>query len=268
MRKGLRASPPPAVRAALGSGAPLKSRLATPFLSVVVPAFNEEPRIGSTLDAVVAYLREQPYTWEVLVVDDGSSDRTAAVVSERASEDERVRLETLPHRGKGWAVRHGMLAVTGQLRFMCDADLAMPMEQLGGFLDRMAEGYDLVIGSRQIAGAQRIGEPRIRHLMGRVFNWGVRLLAVRGFEDTQCGYKCIRGQAADELFGLQRTAGFGFDVEVLYLATKRGMRVMEMPIEWHHRDSSKVRRVADSFAMLRDTLMLRLRDAAGRYPGQ
>ena len=237
--------------------------MATPFLSVVIPAFNEEERIASTLGDVVGYMRAQPYTWEVLVVDDGSSDQTATVVSSWATSAERVRVETVPHGGKGWAVKRGMQSATGQYRFMCDADLAMPIEQLGVFLPYMEDGYDIVIGSRQIAGARRIGEPVARHIMGRVFNWAVRLLALSGFEDTQCGFKCFRGEVADELFSRQRTRGFGFDVEILYMAKKKGMRVVEIPIEWHHQDSSKVRPLVDSFSMLRDTAMLRLRDAGG-----
>ena len=239
--------------------------MATPFLSVVIPAFNEEERIASTLGDIVGYLRAQPYTWEVLVVDDGSSDQTATVVSSWATSEERVRVETVTHGGKGWAVKRGMQSATGQYRFMCDADLAMPIEQLGVFLQYMEDGYDIVIGSRQIAGARRIGEPVARHVMGRVFNWAVRLLALSGFEDTQCGFKCFRGEVADELFSRQRTRGFGFDVEILYMAKNKGMRIVEIPIEWYHQDSSKVRPLVDSFSMLRDTAMLRLRDAGGRY---
>ena len=236
--------------------------MATPFLSIVIPAFNESERIAYTLDKVVSYLSSQSYSWEVLVVDDGSSDDTAAVASEwaHASESEqRVHVETIPHGGKGWAVKRGMLAASGRYRFMCDADLAMPIEQLGAFLDRMEEGYDIVIGSRQMTGARRFDEPVGRHIMGRAFNWSVRLLAVSGFEDTQCGFKCFRGEVAEELFARQRTKGFGFDVEVLYLAAKNGLRVLEMPIDWYHQSSSKVRPFVDSFLMLRDTAFVRLR---------
>ncbi len=231
----------------------------TPFLSLVIPAFNEEQRIASTLDRVVRYLSGQSYSWEVLVVDDGSSDGTAALAAQRAEGEERVRVEMVPHGGKGWAVQHGMLAATGEYRFMCDADLAMPIEQLGSFLDRMSEGYDIVIGSRQKAGARRFGEPLMRHVMGRVFNWSVRLLAVGGFDDTQCGFKCFRGEAAEELFRLQRTKGFGFDVEILYMAVSRGFRVLEMPVYWYYHSASKVRPYRDSFLMLRDTVLLKLR---------
>ena len=253
----------------LSSADPSEGLQGKPFLSVVIPAFNEEHRIGAALDAVVGYLDKQAYTWEVLVVDDGSSDRTEAVASQWAqAHDRRVRVETVPHGGKGWAVKRGMLAAAGEYRFMCDADLSMPIEGLEAFLDRMAEGYDIVIGSRQKAGARRYGEPRGRHIMGRVFNWSVRLMTVGGFEDTQCGFKCFRGQVADELFGLQRTKGFAFDVEILHTAVKKGLRVMEMPIDWYHQRASKVRPYVDSFLMLRDTALVRLRGARVRYRSQ
>ena len=157
-------------------------------------------------------------------------------------------------------MKKGMLAASGQYRFMSDADLAMPIEQLDGFLERMEEGYDIVIGSRQKVGARRYGEPVGRHVMGRAFNWSIRLLVVGGFEDTQCGFKCFRGDVAKELFSLQRTKGFAFDVEILYMAMKKGLRVMEMPIDWYHQRASKVRPFVDSFQMLRDSLSLRLRN--------
>jgi dolichyl-phosphate beta-glucosyltransferase len=238
--------------------------LAIPFLSVVIPAYNEETRISATLSAVLDYLRAQEYTWEIVVVDDGSVDATSAFVNAVVDIDDRVRLERVPHGGKGWAVRHGMLAATGELRFMCDADLAMPIPQLSRFVEQMNEEYDVVIGSREGAGATRYDESASRHLRGRIFNLVVRLLAVRRFQDTQCGFKCFRSAAAEELFASQRTTGFGFDVELLYLASKRGLRVLEMPIEWHHQEESTVRFV-DAFLMLRDVIMVRLRGARGDY---
>jgi glycosyltransferase involved in cell wall biosynthesis len=234
--------------------------LERPYLSVVVPAYNEESRIAASLGELVGYLASQDYSWELLVIDDGSTDATAAVARQRAGElESTIRVETVPHAGKGWAVRHGMLASGGELRFMCDADLAMPVKQIGAFVERMADGYDIVAGSRQKEGARRFDEPFGRHVMGRAFNKAVRLMAVGGFEDTQCGFKCFKGEVADELFGLQRTRGFGFDVEVLYLATRKGLRVLEMPIDWRHQSSSKVRPILDSFLMLRDTALVRLR---------
>ena len=239
--------------------------MATPFLSVIIPAFNEESRIATTLDDLVGYLSAQSYTWEVLVVDDGSSDDTATTVRRLVQELEGVRVETIPHGGKGWAVRHGMMATTGKYRFMCDADLAMPIEGLASFVHQMERGFDVVIGSRQISGARRFNEPTLRHVMGRIFNWSVRLIAVGGFEDTQCGFKCFRGEVVAKLFELQRTRGFGFDVEILYLARKKMLRVQEIPIDWYHYRTSKVRPALDSLLMLRDALRVRWHGLLGGY---
>lgn len=235
------------------------------MLSVVIPAFNEERRIGATLDALAGYLQQQPFEWDVLVVDDGSTDATAEVVADKSGPDARVWAASVPHRGKGWAVRTGMLAAKGRFRLMFDADMAMPVTQIGSFLARMEEGWDIVIGSREAAGARRSGESAARHIRGRVFNRAVSLLAVSGYRDTQCGFKCFRGEAADRLFELQRTNGLAFDVEILYLARKMDLRVLEMPIDWRHDSSSKVRPLADALEMLRDAALVRLRDARGLY---
>ena len=239
--------------------------MAKPFLSVIVPAYNEERRIVPTLEKLVGYLTSCPFRWEVLVVDNGSDDETAAVVETWASEVQQVRLESLPTAGKGLAVRHGMLQATGEYRFMCDADMSMPVEHLDEFLQRMTEGYDIVIGSRQTEGARRFGEPYIRHLMGRVFNRVVRLVAVGGFEDTQCGFKMFRGEVADEIFPKQRATGFGFDVEVLFIAKLRGASILEMPIDWHHEPSSKISPVLDSVRMVMDAVLTRWRGVIGAY---
>ena len=236
-----------------------------PHLSVIIPAFNESERIVSTLNCVVAYLRAQIYTWEVLVVDDGSVDDTAALVSRAERELKGVRLLSREHFGKGWAVRSGMLNARGKYRFMCDADLAMPIEWLDQFLDKMDSGADIVIGSREIIGAKRYDEPHYRHVMGRIFNWVVRAVAVRGFQDTQCGFKCFRGDVAERLFSRQRAMRMGFDVEILYLAAKMNYTVIEMPVEWHHQSGSKVRPGVDSADMLKDTFLIRLRDMFGKY---
>ena len=235
------------------------------LLSVVIPAFNEEQRIGATMDALTEYLEEQPFEWEVLVVDDGSTDATAEVAASTAAPDRRIRVESMPHRGKGWAVRTGMLAAEGRFRLMFDADMAMPVTQIGGFLARMEEGWDIVIGSREASGARRSGESAARHIRGRVFNRVVSLLAVSGYRDTQCGFKCFEGDAADRIFKLQRTPGFAFDVELLYLARRLDMKVLEMPIDWHHDGSSTIRPLTDSLEMLRDAALVRLRDAHGLY---
>ena len=241
--------------------------MACPFLSVVIPAFNEESRIVDTLEQVLEYLRPQTYGWEVLVVDDGSTDATATLV-QRLVESQpggALRLLSLAHGGKGWAVKRGMLEASGQYRFMCDADLSMPIEQVARFLPPQLQEYDVAIGSREVPGARKIGEPRRRTLMGRGFSLLVRALALPGLVDTQCGFKCFRAEAAARLFGQQRLHGFAFDVEVLFLARKQGLRMIEVPIDWYYRTQSKVRPVRDSASMIRDILHIRWNYIRGRY---
>jgi glycosyltransferase involved in cell wall biosynthesis len=239
-----------------------------PFLSVVIPAYNEAGRIPSTLREVGEYLSAQAYTWEVLVVDDGSADETAAIVERHSNRNEGFKLVRVPHGGKGWAVKHGMLAARGRYRFMADADLAMPIDQLGLFLPNEDPGYDVAIGSREAPGANRVGEPSHRHLMGRIFNSLIRLFLLPGLTDTQCGFKCFRGNVADELFSLQRIAGWGFDMEVLFIAKRRGLRIVEVPIEWHYRSESKIRPLRDSLAMTWEILRVRCNALTGKYrPG-
>ena len=236
-----------------------------PFLSIVIPAYNEEGRIAQTLETVVRYVNAQGYTWEVVVADDGSRDGTAELVEAAAREDPRVRLVSLPHAGKGSAVRSGMLQARGRYRFLADADLSMPIEHLERFLPPQLDEYEIAIGSREAAGARRFHEPARRHLMGRIFNGMVRLLAVGGFSDTQCGFKCFEATAAESLFSRQRAEGFGFDVEVLFLGQKTGMRIKEVPIDWYYREGSKVSPVRDSLLMFRDLLSVRWNQLRGRY---
>ena len=238
-----------------------------PFLSIVIPAYNEEPRIVQSLEQVVAYLASQPYQWEVVVVDDGSTDATAHLVGGFIHQHQHpdVRLARVPHGGKGWAVNHGMLSTSGEYRFLCDADLSMPVEQLSRFLPPQSSQYDIAIGSREAPGARRIGEPWRRHAMGRAYNLLVRVLALHGLSDSQCGFKCFRGQVAQDLFPLQRIYGFAFDVEILFLACKRGLRVQEVPIDWYYRSRSKVRPFRDSAVMARDILRMRWHHLTGSY---
>lgn len=176
-----------------------------PFLSIVIPAYNEESRLPDTLATILDYLERQCYEWEIIVADDGSADATAAVAQDIADQSgANLRVLDLPHRGKGWAVRNGMLSARGQYRCLCDADLSMPIAHLTRLLpaDEFG-GADIAIGSREAAGSQRVGEPLKRHLRGRVFNAIVRLLAVPGIADTQCGFKVFSARAAQALFPLQ-----------------------------------------------------------------
>ena len=234
-------------------------------LSVIIPAFNEETRIISSLSKIVDYLGKQSFVWEIVIVDDGSSDSTPSVVKNYAKNHPAIHLKTIQHSGKGQAIKHGMLNATGKYRFTCDADLSMPIEHLKHFLLNMNKGYDIVIGSRQILGARRFNEPKLRHIMGRAFNLIVSVLAIAGFQDTQCGFKCFEGKIADELFPLIITKGFGFDVEILYLATKHRLNILEIPIDWHHHSASKVRVFTDSLSMVWEIILIRWRNLRGHY---
>jgi len=237
-----------------------------PFLAVVIPAYNEEARIEAGVRRVAEHLAGKRYSWEITVVDDGSEDCTADIVTALAAESPKVRLLRIPHGGKGAAVKHGMLESDAEWRFLCDADLSMPPEQI----DRFFQGgdgtplFDVSIGSREAPGARRFDEPRSRHLIGRVFNRLVRVFAVRGLDDTQCGFKLFRGDVAPALFSRQRLAGFAFDVEALYLARKSGFSIGEIAIDWYHHGGSKVDlgKGASAFA---DILKVRFNDLLGRY---
>ena len=235
------------------------------FLSVIIPAFDEESRITSTLEEVIGYLSAQPYSWEVVVADDGSTDGTGRLVSDLVTAHPNLRLINLPHRGKGWAVKNGMLEARGRFRLLCDADLSVPIDQVERLLPPQVEGIDVAIGSRETLGARRIGEPGRRHIMGRVYNALVRLLALPNMGDTQCGFKCFREAVVPELFQRQTMDGFAFDVEVLFLARKAGMTLQEVPVDWYYRERSKVRAIRDSISMTLDLFKIRWRYLRGRY---
>ena len=240
------------------------------YLSVVIPTFNESGRILPTLESVVSYLRLQSYSWEIVVVDDGSFDRTPSIVlnwvKDNIEESESCRVISVGHEGKGSAVKTGMLAAKGTYRLMCDADDAVSAEQIGKFIGVIESGnYDIVIGSRQIEGAERIHETRLRYSMGRLFNWFVRVAAVSGIQDTQCGYKCFKEAVALDLFQSQKIMGWGFDVEILFLASRKNMNILDMPVSWINVEKSKVQIHRASLEMVRDILLLRLRYLFGRY---
>jgi dolichyl-phosphate beta-glucosyltransferase len=236
-----------------------------PFLSIVVPAYNEEGRLPQTLPRIVDFVQAQEYAAEVIVVDDGSADGTCGVVEEIAAAAPFVRLIRNEHRGKGYAVKTGGMAAAGDFIFLCDADLSMPIEEVAHFLPPALEEYDVAIGSREVEGARRYDEPGLRHLMGRVFNTLVRVLAVRGFQDTQAGFKCFAREAAREMFPYQTMDGFGFDVEILFIAQKRGFRIVEVPINWYYMSNSRVSPVSDSVRMFREILQVRINGWRGLY---
>jgi dolichyl-phosphate beta-glucosyltransferase len=235
------------------------------FLSIIIPAHNEEQRLPPTLKAVDAFLDRQGYASEIIVVENGSHDLTAVVAEAFAADHPRVRLLREGGRGKGLAVRRGMLEALGQYRFICDADLSMPIEEIAKFLPPALNGVDVAIGSREAPGARRFNEPIYRHVQGRIFSNLVKLFALPGFEDTQCGFKCFGAAAAVDVFGVQIFDGMSFDVEVLYIARKRGYRIVEVPIDWYYRSESRVNPLLDPLRMLRDILTIRRNWRRGLY---
>jgi glycosyltransferase involved in cell wall biosynthesis len=237
----------------------------SPFLSIIIPAHNEERRLPPTLAKIDAFLAQQSYSAEVIVVENGSVDRTAAVVRDFASAHPYVSLMQEAQRGKGIAVRRGMLAARGEYRFICDADLSMPIEEVNKFLPPVLNGCAVAIGSREAPGARRYHEPAYRHLMGRVFTGIVKLLAVRGFEDTQCGFKCFRADVARDIFSVQRLNGMSFDVEALFIAQRRGYKIVEVPINWYFSAESRVRLIDDSLRMVGELIEVRRNWRRGVY---
>ena len=248
---------------------------AKPSLSVVIPTYNESQRIDATIEAVLAYLEIQPYKSELLIVNDGSTDDTSVQARRWEKTSDRVRVIDIPHAGKAAAVRRGVGAARNDLIVFTDADLATPIEFLEPFRAAIAEGFDVVIGSREGAGADRIGEPQIRHVMGRVFNGLVRVLLLPDIQDTQCGFKMFTRQAATDLFRSSRlyvsdeeTSGArvtAFDVELLVIARRRRYAIEVIPVTWTFGANSKVSPVTDTVTNLTDVLKVKINDLRGLY---
>jgi dolichyl-phosphate beta-glucosyltransferase len=202
----------------------------------------------------------------VVVVNNNSSDATPAIAEAFAAEHpDYARVLHEPRQGKGAAVKTGMLNGRGDYLFICDADLSMPIEEVNNFLPPTVDGYDVAIASREAPGARRIGEPEYRHLMGRVFNLIVRVFAVPGIQDTQCGFKVFRREVAHEVFPKQTIDGWGFDVEVLFIARKLGYRLIEVPITWYYKEQSRVKPIHDSINMFVEVLRVRMNGWRGLY---
>jgi dolichyl-phosphate beta-glucosyltransferase len=238
-----------------------------PELSIVIPAYNEEGRLAPTVRDTVAHLRALGRRAEVIVVDDGSLDRTSEVAHQLGAEHPEVRLIRLAaNRGKGYAVRSGIVNARGDLILFADADGATPIAELARLEAAIATGADVAIGSRALRGEDvRVRARPYRRLMGRAFHQLVRLLTVRGIHDTQCGFKLFRGAVAHDLFSRMRMDGFVFDVEVLMMAQRRGYRVAEIPVNWVHQPGSRVNLLLDSLRMARDLFVIRARALRGDY---
>jgi dolichyl-phosphate beta-glucosyltransferase len=239
--------------------------LKPPFLSIIIPAFNEEDRLPGTLTQVDEFLQRQSFESEVLVVENGSADRTLQIAGEFAEKHPNVVAIHEEQRGKGLAVKRGMLEARGDFCFMCDADLSMPIEEILRFLPPALEDFDIAIASREAPGAKRYDEPFYRHYGGRMINLMIRLLALPGLHDTQCGFKCFTRPAAIDLSRSQTLTGWSFDVELLYIARLRGYRIVEIPIPWYFNPNSKLSLLRDTLNMTSDILNIRRNARRGVY---
>ena len=236
-----------------------------PFLSIIIPAYNEESRLPDTLEQVFHFLGKQSFESDVIVVENGSTDRTFDVAQKFAEQHKSLRVIHNEERGKGGAVQRGVREASGKYVFICDADLSMPVEEISKFLPPVLQDFDIAIGSREAPGAVRYDEPYYRHLAGRVFNTLIRWMVLPHLQDTQCGFKCLRADVARDIFPFQTLTGWAFDVELLYIARQHGYRILEIPIDWYFNADSKVRVLRDSWRMFLDLLVIRRNARRGLY---
>jgi dolichyl-phosphate beta-glucosyltransferase len=235
-----------------------------PYLSIVIPAYNESERIVPTIGAIAAYVCSLGQPWELLIADDGSKDDTVALCNELALANLRV-LVAPQNGGKGSAVRRGMLAAAGEVVLFADADNSTPIEELGAMLLKIDAGYDVVVGSRAANGAQEAHRSLLRRTMSKTLRGMIRPVFNLQVSDTQCGFKLFRRQVAQRLFGAQTIMGFSFDLEILYLASKWGYRIAEQPVAWVDAPGSKVDSAKEIKRFLKDMARIKLNDFKGVY---
>ncbi|HKW19427.1 MAG TPA: dolichyl-phosphate beta-glucosyltransferase [Terriglobales bacterium] len=236
--------------------------------SIIIPAYNEGARLGATLDRVLRYVSERGWDAEVIVVNDGSSDNTADLVTQRAKMNAVLRLIENPgNRGKGYSVRNGMLKANGELLLFTDADLSAPIEQADKLFAAVESGADVAVGSRWLQpNLQAHRQSLLRQFYGRSFNLVLRILLGLKFKDTQCGFKAFRRDAAGKLFLLQTIDGWGFDAELLYVAHRIGMKVREIPVVWSDAEGTRIHPLRDGLKMITEVLVIRWNALNGKYP--
>ncbi len=235
--------------------------------SIIIPAYNEAARIESALRAVTDCIRSRGWNAELLVVDDGSTDTTAAIVERWATERPEIRLIRNPrNRGKGYSVRNGMLRASGEIVMFTDADLSSPIDEAERLFAAIADGADVAIGSRWLEGKRIVHkQPLYRRFFGRCFNALTRSIMRLPFADTQCGFKAFRRPAAQLVFGLQRIERWGFDPEILFIALHRGLRVAEVSVTWGHDERSRISYLRDGLQMLAELVFIRWSSLTGQY---
>ena len=236
-----------------------------PFLSIIIPAFNEEKRLPNTLEKVFGFIRNQSFSTEVIVVDNGSWDSTLETAQSFQKENDDLRVLHEVERGKGLAVRRGMLAAAGDYLFMCDADLSMPIEEINRFFPSGGGSIDIAVASREAPGAVRYNEPGYRHWGGRGVNLMIRLFAIPGIRDTQCGFKMFSNEAAKDLFNQQTLNNWSFDIEILYIALRRGYEIKEIPIPWYFNPETKLSPLKDALRMAFDIAIIHRNASQGVY---
>jgi glycosyltransferase involved in cell wall biosynthesis len=241
--------------------------MAHPELSIVVPAYNESGRIENALERILSCVQERGWNAEVLVVEDGSTDNTAAIVQRWMEKHSNLHLIQNPgNRGKGYSVRNGLLQAAGEIVMFTDADLSAPMEEAERLFSAIRNGADVAIGSRWLDRArQTIHQPLYRQFFGRCFNWITRTVMGLPFRDTQCGFKAFKRTAAQVIFRLQTIERWGFDPEILFIARKLGYEIREVPVTWGHDERSRISYLKDGLKMLEDMARIRSNSLAGRY---
>jgi len=242
--------------------------MTSPDLSVIVPAYNEEALIASTLECLNAYLGARPERYEIIVVDDGSQDQTIESVRRWHRDRDTVLhlLKNEQNMGKGFSIRRGVRASHGRYIIFIDADLPYELSAIDGFLNALQNGCDLAVGSRVLPGSQVKGVPFMRYVAGQIFSWMVQMVLFTGLPDTQCGFKSFTSGAAREIFRRVTIAGFGFDVEMLFIARKLKYRVEPVAVQMiEHRQRSRVRLIVDSLKMFANLFLVRWNDLKGKY---
>lgn len=229
----------------------------SPSISIIIPAYNEEFRLARSLNIILNYLEKEHINAEILVVDDGSKDKTSEAALAFGN---KVRLlQQVQNMGKGAAVRRGMLEATGDICLFTDADLSTPIYEIKKVIHTLSTEIDVFVGSRALDYSMiKKHQPKYREFMGKTFNFFVQMLVMKGIKDTQCGFKAFKCEAAKKIFSIAKINGFGFDVEILYLARKNGYKIAEIPVEWYNDESTTVSPIKDSVKMFWEIIKVRI----------